>query len=72
MDTLKGVALIASLSGFIGICAALVHWHDKTGKIAVEPTRADCTVVGLRVPPPWARSLMASPPMKRQATESSR
>ena len=41
MDTLKGAALIATFFGFLAMCAALVHWHDKTWKIAVEPTRAN-------------------------------
>jgi hypothetical protein len=41
MDTLKGAALIATFFGFLAMCAALVHWHDKTWKIAVEPTRTN-------------------------------
>ena len=28
------------LVGFLALCAALVHWHDKTWKIAIEPTKA--------------------------------
>jgi hypothetical protein len=40
MDTLKGAALIAAFLGFLAMCAALVHWHDKTWRIAVEPTKA--------------------------------
>jgi hypothetical protein len=39
-DILKGAALIATFFGFLAMCAALVHWHDKTWKIAVEPTKA--------------------------------
>jgi hypothetical protein len=38
MDTLQGAALIATFIGFLAMCAALVHWHDKTWKIAVEPS----------------------------------
>ena len=41
MDTLKGAALIATFFGFLAMCAALVHWHDKTWKIAVGPTRTN-------------------------------
>ena len=40
MDTLKGAPLIATFFGYLAICAALVHWHDKTWKIAIEPTKA--------------------------------
>jgi hypothetical protein len=39
-DILKGAALIATFFGFLAMCAALVHWHDKTWKIAIEPTKA--------------------------------
>ena len=37
-DALKGAALVCTFLGFLALCAALVHWHDKTWKIAVEPS----------------------------------
>jgi hypothetical protein len=40
-DTLKGAALVCTFLGFLAMCAALVQWHDKTWKIAIEPTRAN-------------------------------
>ena len=39
-DALKGAALVCTFLGFLALCAALVHWHDKTWKIAIEPTKA--------------------------------
>ena len=40
IGALKGAALIATFFGFLTMCAALVQWHDKTWKIAIEPTKA--------------------------------
>ena len=47
-DALKGAALVCTFLGFLAMCAALVHWHDKTWKIAVEPTKASVFRVGAR------------------------
>ena len=47
-DALKGAALVCTFLGFLALCAALVHWHDKTWKIAVEPTKASVFRVGAR------------------------
>ena len=48
-DTLKGAALVCTFLGFLALCAALVHWHDKTWKVAIEPTKA--SVFALSIAP---------------------
>ena len=40
MDTIKALALIATLLGFIATCATWIHIWDSTWRLAVEPTRA--------------------------------
>ena len=37
MDTIKGVALIATFIGFLAMCAALVHWHAE--RLSPYPSR---------------------------------
>jgi hypothetical protein len=40
MDTIKGLALIATLIGFIATCATWINMWESTWQSAVEPTRA--------------------------------
>ena len=40
MDTIKGLALIATLIGFIATAAAWIALYEKTWAIAVSPTVA--------------------------------
>ena len=39
MDTIKGLALIATLIGFIATCATWIHIWDSTWQAAVAPVR---------------------------------
>jgi hypothetical protein len=39
MDTIKGLALIATLIGFIATCATWINMWESTWQSAVEPTR---------------------------------
>jgi ABC-type uncharacterized transport system involved in gliding motility auxiliary subunit len=41
MDTIKGLALIATFIGFLTMFAMWVSLWDQTWRIAVEPTKAN-------------------------------
>ena len=47
MDTLKGVALIATFIGFLSIFATWVLLWDSVWETSVEPTRGESTMFGL-------------------------